>query len=131
MFAGTFLWNQKCEKQIDRLVVRGIEIDAPLQFNKGCLCLLDSGESSMRDGYTVAESCTSKALARKQGVKYLIGRHLPILGQKLAQGLKRPLFTEYVRVTQYAVFVEKFANEHVRVVACVNHMAVRLDASAL
>ena len=66
MLAASLFRNEQEEHEIDRAIIDGIKIDRPLQSGKQAKKMIQAGNTSVRQGYSLADTSRPQHFPRAQ-----------------------------------------------------------------
>jgi hypothetical protein len=112
VFVGRFFGNQQGKHQVDRLPIKGVEIDGLGQADEGAARAIHPGHTRMRQRDTAGQSCTTQTLALEQALENTFGQLAVFRGEQVCTAFKNPLFAGGVVLDEDGLLVEDAADQH-------------------
>ena len=85
MLVASLFRNEQQEHEIDRAIIDRIKIYRPLQSGKQAKKMLQAGDTSMRQGYSLADTGRPERFPRPQGLEDLLAIAAHLLRRALGQ----------------------------------------------
>ncbi len=85
MLAVGLFRDEQEEHEIDRTIIDGVKVDRPLQPGKQAKKILQAGDASMRQGYSLADTGRPERFPRPQGLEDLLAIAAHLLRRALGQ----------------------------------------------
>ncbi len=85
MLAVGLFWNEQEEHEIDRTIIDGVKGDRPLQPGKQAKKMLQADDSSVRQGYSLADTGRPERFPRPQGLEDHLAVSAHLLRRALGQ----------------------------------------------